>query len=146
MAVIQLSSCFFLAIDGVSGLHVSSSGFLQAFNHFPRFLQFPDLLGYQIDLFVFICHSDPSKVRIREREPTEREVKLLTLTKGRTVLFNPPDSAASRDSDDSIDKLFDDGVMLDDNSNFLCFDCNLDCTGFDYFAHMVEQNPVVEFG
>ncbi|GKF07185.1 hypothetical protein Tco_0041409, partial [Tanacetum coccineum] len=37
-----------------------------------------------------------------------------------------------------------------DNSNFLdyflCFDCNLDCTEFDYFAHSVEQNPVVEFG
>ncbi|GJX11078.1 gypsy type transposase [Tanacetum coccineum] len=45
--VIQLSSRFFPAIDCVSGLHVSSSGFLRAFNHFPRFLQFPDLLGYQ---------------------------------------------------------------------------------------------------
>ncbi|GJT54071.1 hypothetical protein Tco_0989125 [Tanacetum coccineum] len=37
-----------------------------------------------------------------------------------------------------------------DNSDFLDyflgFDYNLDCTGFDYFAHSVEQNPVVEFG
>nr|GEZ77536.1 hypothetical protein [Tanacetum cinerariifolium] len=43
------------------------------------------------------------------REPAEREVKLLTLTEGRTVLLNPPVLAASRDSDDSIDKLFDEG-------------------------------------
>ncbi|GKE11709.1 hypothetical protein Tco_1415260 [Tanacetum coccineum] len=100
----------------------------------------------KMDLFAFICHSDPTKVRIREKGPAEREVKLLTLTKGHTVLFNPPASAASWDSDDSIDKLFDEGVMLDDNLNFLCFDCNLDCIGFDYFAHMVEQNLVVKFG
>nr|GFC71229.1 hypothetical protein [Tanacetum cinerariifolium] len=36
-----------------------------------------------------------------------------------------------------------------DNSDFLdyflCFDCNLDCNGVDYFAHSVEQNPVVKF-
>ncbi|GJQ95636.1 putative reverse transcriptase domain-containing protein [Tanacetum coccineum] len=63
----------------------------------------------EMDLFAFICHSDPTKVRIGEREPAEMEVKLLTLTGGCTVSSNPPASAASRDSDDSIDKLFDKG-------------------------------------
>nr|GEZ29022.1 hypothetical protein [Tanacetum cinerariifolium] len=62
-----------------------------------------------MDLFVFIRHSDPTKVLIGEREPVEREVKLLTLTKGRIVQLNPPVSAASGDSGDSIDKLFDEG-------------------------------------
>nr|GEY69668.1 hypothetical protein [Tanacetum cinerariifolium] len=53
--------------------------------------------------------ADPTKVRIRERLPAEREVKLLTLIEGRTVSLNPPASVATRDSDDCIDKLFDEG-------------------------------------
>nr|GEW28288.1 hypothetical protein [Tanacetum cinerariifolium] len=44
----------------------------------------------QMDLFALICHSDPTKVGIGEREPAERVVKLLTLTEGRTVSLNPP--------------------------------------------------------
>ncbi|GJU50192.1 hypothetical protein Tco_1219747 [Tanacetum coccineum] len=44
-----------------------------------------------------------------EREPAEREVKLLTLTKCHTVSLNPPILAASGDSGDSIDKLFYEG-------------------------------------
>ncbi|GKA99931.1 hypothetical protein Tco_0827925 [Tanacetum coccineum] len=65
----------------------------------------------EMDLFAFIRHSDPTKVRIgeREREPAEREVKLLKLIEGRTVPLNPPASAGSGDSGDNIDKLFDDG-------------------------------------
>nr|GEW27555.1 reverse transcriptase domain-containing protein [Tanacetum cinerariifolium] len=63
----------------------------------------------QMDLFAFICHSDPTKVRIWERETVEREVKLLTLTKDRTVLLNPLASAAFGDSGDNIDKFFDEG-------------------------------------
>nr|GEZ53232.1 hypothetical protein [Tanacetum cinerariifolium] len=62
-----------------------------------------------MNLFAFIHHFDPTKVRIRERLPAEREVKLLTLTEGRTVSLNPPASVASGDSDDCIDKLFDEG-------------------------------------
>nr|GEY86731.1 hypothetical protein [Tanacetum cinerariifolium] len=42
-------------------------------------------------------------------EPAKREVKLLTLTEGRTVSLNPPVSAALGDSGDIIDKLFDKG-------------------------------------
>nr|GEY04815.1 hypothetical protein [Tanacetum cinerariifolium] len=42
-------------------------------------------------------------------EPVKREVKLLTLTEGRTVSLNPPVSAALGDSGDIIDKLFDEG-------------------------------------
>ncbi|GJY01797.1 hypothetical protein Tco_0359949 [Tanacetum coccineum] len=57
--------------------------------------------------FAFIRHSDPTKVRIRERNLTERVVGLLKITEGRTVPLDPPVTAASGDSGDSIDKLFD---------------------------------------
>ncbi|GJX49751.1 hypothetical protein Tco_0276596 [Tanacetum coccineum] len=57
----------------------------------------------------FIRHSDPTKVRVGERNVAEGEVKLLTLTEGRVVPLVPPTSAASGSSNDSIDKLFDDG-------------------------------------
>nr|GEX40193.1 glutathione S-transferase [Tanacetum cinerariifolium] len=57
--------------------------------------------------FAFIHHSDPTKVRICERELAEKEVKLLKLTEGRIVPLNPPVSATSWDSGDSVDKLFD---------------------------------------
>ncbi|GKF63457.1 hypothetical protein Tco_0186905, partial [Tanacetum coccineum] len=45
----------------------------------------------KMDLFAFIRHSDPTKVRIKE-------VKLLTLTEGRVVSLAPLTSAASGDS------------------------------------------------
>nr|GEU91028.1 hypothetical protein [Tanacetum cinerariifolium] len=61
-----------------------------------------------MDLFVFIHHSDPTKVRIWERDLAECEVKLLKMNEGRTVPLDPPVTAALKDSDDSIDKLFDD--------------------------------------
>ncbi|GKD71083.1 hypothetical protein Tco_1325173, partial [Tanacetum coccineum] len=61
----------------------------------------------EMDLFAFIRPSDTTKVRIGERDPAKKEVKLLKLTEGRTVPLNPPVSAASGDSGDSIDKLFD---------------------------------------
>ncbi|GJZ95227.1 hypothetical protein Tco_0667430 [Tanacetum coccineum] len=70
------------------------------------------LLFAIMDLFAFIRHSDPTKVRIWERDLMEREVKLLKMTEGRTVSLDPPVTAASGDSGDSIDKLFDEG---DDN-------------------------------
>nr|GEV29741.1 hypothetical protein [Tanacetum cinerariifolium] len=59
-----------------------------------------------MDLFAFICHSDPTKVRIRKRDLAEHEVKLLKMTEGRTVSLDP--FAAAKDSGDSIYKLFDD--------------------------------------
>nr|GEU48021.1 hypothetical protein [Tanacetum cinerariifolium] len=62
-----------------------------------------------MDLFAFIRHFDHTKVRIRKREPAEREVKLLTLIEGRTIPLNPSILATSGDSGDSIDKLFDEG-------------------------------------
>nr|GEU88706.1 protein RADIALIS-like 3 [Tanacetum cinerariifolium]GEU88892.1 protein RADIALIS-like 3 [Tanacetum cinerariifolium] len=58
----------------------------------------------KIDLFAFISHSNPTKVRIGEKEPAKKEVKLLALIECRTVLLNPLVSAASRDSGDSIEK------------------------------------------
>ncbi|GKC16934.1 hypothetical protein Tco_1013716 [Tanacetum coccineum] len=49
----------------------------------------------EIDLFSFIRHSDPTKVLIGERNVTNGEVKLLTMTEGRIVPLVPPASAAS---------------------------------------------------
>ncbi|GKE62001.1 hypothetical protein Tco_1512368, partial [Tanacetum coccineum] len=59
----------------------------------------------EMDLFAFICHSDPTKVRVGERNLAEREVKLLKMTEGRTVSLGPPVTAAFGDSSDSIDRL-----------------------------------------
>nr|GFA76417.1 hypothetical protein [Tanacetum cinerariifolium] len=39
----------------------------------------------EMDLFAFINHADPTKVRIREREVAEGEVPLLQVTRGRVV-------------------------------------------------------------
>ncbi|GKA33399.1 gypsy type transposase [Tanacetum coccineum] len=43
------------------------------------------LLGVEMDLFAFIRHADPTKVKIGEREIREGEVPLLELTKDRVV-------------------------------------------------------------
>ncbi|GJZ45284.1 hypothetical protein Tco_0592880 [Tanacetum coccineum] len=59
-----------------------------------------------MDLFTFIRHSDPTKVRVGERNLADREVKLLKMTEGRTVTLDPPATAALGGSGDSIDKLF----------------------------------------
>ncbi|GJZ69725.1 hypothetical protein Tco_0633275 [Tanacetum coccineum] len=61
----------------------------------------------EMDLFVFILHYDPTKVRVGERNLADMEVKLLKMIEGRTVALDPPATAASRGSGDSIDKLFD---------------------------------------
>ncbi|GJW61852.1 hypothetical protein Tco_0111187 [Tanacetum coccineum] len=61
----------------------------------------------EMDLFAFIRHSDPTKVWVGERNLAEREVKLLKMTEGHTVSLDPLVIAASRDSGDSIDRLFD---------------------------------------
>nr|GEW04671.1 hypothetical protein [Tanacetum cinerariifolium] len=44
-----------------------------------------------------------------EQNLADREVKLFKMTEGRTVLLNPPVTAAPADSGDSIDKMFDEG-------------------------------------
>ncbi|GJT33222.1 glutathione S-transferase [Tanacetum coccineum] len=66
-------------------------------------------LFVEMDLFAFIPHSDPTKVWIGEGDLAESEVKLLKMTEGCTVSLDPPVTVASRDSGDSIDKLFDEG-------------------------------------
>nr|GEW87859.1 hypothetical protein [Tanacetum cinerariifolium] len=63
----------------------------------------------EMDLFDFISHSDPTKVWIREQNLVDRKVNLLKITEGRTILLDPTVTAAPRDSDDSIDKMFDEG-------------------------------------
>nr|GFA56066.1 hypothetical protein [Tanacetum cinerariifolium] len=62
-----------------------------------------------MDLFAFIRHFDSIKVRIGERNLADREVKLLKMTMGRTVLLDAPVTASPWDSGDSIDKMFDEG-------------------------------------
>nr|GEV27453.1 hypothetical protein [Tanacetum cinerariifolium] len=61
----------------------------------------------KIDLFVFIRHSDPTKLWIRESELAKREVGLLKMTKGCTVPLSLPATTAPEESGDSIEKLFD---------------------------------------
>ncbi|GJX97378.1 hypothetical protein Tco_0353176, partial [Tanacetum coccineum] len=51
-------------------------------NCYPTFLTKDD---EEMDLFAFIRHADPTKVRIGEREVGEGEVQLLELTRGRVV-------------------------------------------------------------
>ncbi|GJR91668.1 hypothetical protein Tco_0215679 [Tanacetum coccineum] len=63
----------------------------------------------KMDLFAFIRHSDPTKVRVGERNLADRELKLLNMTEGRTVALDPPATAVSGGSSDSIDRLFDEG-------------------------------------
>ncbi|GKC93191.1 hypothetical protein Tco_1158633, partial [Tanacetum coccineum] len=70
----------------------------------------------EMDLFSFIRHFDPTKVLIGERERAEGEVKLLTMTEGRVVPLVPLSVAASGGNSDSIDKLFNEGAMLDRTS------------------------------
>ncbi|GJR33455.1 hypothetical protein Tco_1209139 [Tanacetum coccineum] len=78
-------------------------------NNYPTFWDGEE----ETDLFAFIHHSDPTKVRVGERNLTEHEVKLLKMTEVRTVSLNPPVTAASGDSGDSIDKMFDEGSDAD---------------------------------
>ncbi|GJY98680.1 hypothetical protein Tco_0516110 [Tanacetum coccineum] len=77
--------------------------------HTAPFRKFPEpfLCWVEMDLFAFIRHSDPTKVRVGERNLADSEVKLLKMTEGRTVALDSPTTAASGSSGDSIDKLFD---------------------------------------
>ncbi|GJU44948.1 hypothetical protein Tco_1202214 [Tanacetum coccineum] len=77
--------------------------------HTASFWKFSEPFLCWMDLFAFIRHSDPTKVLIGERDLAKREVKLLKMTEGRTVSLDPPVTAASGDSDDNINKLFDEG-------------------------------------
>nr|GFC75385.1 hypothetical protein [Tanacetum cinerariifolium] len=75
---------------------------------YPRFLLKNE---EDMDLFTFIHTSDPTKVKVVERERVEDDPLLLQTTVGRTVplLLVVPDRADS-DLKTSIDKLFDEGV------------------------------------
>nr|GEW16873.1 hypothetical protein [Tanacetum cinerariifolium] len=62
------------------------------------------------DIFAFIHTSDPTKVRIVERERNEGEAQLLDTTIGRTIslLLVAPDHAES-ELEASVERLFDEG-------------------------------------
>nr|GEU55826.1 hypothetical protein [Tanacetum cinerariifolium] len=57
-----------------------------------------------MDLFAFIRHSDLTKLWIRERDLAESEVKLMKMAAGRTVSLDPPVTAASGDSEETVAK------------------------------------------
>ncbi|GJT97568.1 hypothetical protein Tco_1093086, partial [Tanacetum coccineum] len=67
------------------------------------------VIRVEMDLFAFIRHFDPTKVRVGENNLADRELKLLKMTEGRTVALDPPSTAASGGSSDNIDRLFDEG-------------------------------------
>ncbi|GJV49626.1 hypothetical protein Tco_1439838 [Tanacetum coccineum] len=71
---------------------------------------FVDKDGEDMDIFAFIRTTDPTKVKVAERERREDEPRLLETTVGRTVPLLPvaPDRGES-ELDVSVDKLFDDG-------------------------------------
>ncbi|GJR87578.1 hypothetical protein Tco_0211589 [Tanacetum coccineum] len=58
-----------------------------SFNFFSCSHAWPFLFYTKIDLFAFIHHADPTKVRIRERKVGEGEVPFLKLTKGYVILL-----------------------------------------------------------
>ncbi|GKE10407.1 hypothetical protein Tco_1413958 [Tanacetum coccineum] len=66
--------------------------------------------GEDMDIFAFIHTTDPTKVKVAERERREDEPQLLETTVGRTVPLLPvaPDRGKS-ELDASVDKLFDEG-------------------------------------
>ncbi|GJS19274.1 hypothetical protein Tco_0447906 [Tanacetum coccineum] len=71
---------------------------------------FVDKDGEDMDIFAFIRTTDPTKVKVAERERREDEPRLLDTTVGRTVPLLPvvPDRGES-ELDASVDKLFDEG-------------------------------------
>ncbi|GKD20594.1 hypothetical protein Tco_1222297 [Tanacetum coccineum] len=77
-------------------------------NVYPSFLD-----DNTMDLFSFIHHADPTKVRVGEIERAEGQVPLLEATRGRVVSLAPavPITAASSKGNltESIDRLFDEG-------------------------------------
>nr|GEW88743.1 hypothetical protein [Tanacetum cinerariifolium] len=66
-----------------------------------------------IDLFSFIHHADPTKVRVGEIDKASDQVSLLEATRGRVVLLAPPVPVTATSSKgnmtESIDRLFDEG-------------------------------------
>ncbi|GJS28432.1 hypothetical protein Tco_0489052 [Tanacetum coccineum] len=82
----------FLCLVGISRYYTLDE------NSYPTFWDDEDE-GAEMDLFAFIHHADPTKVKIREREIREVEIPLLELTKDRVVLlacvYNQGDVAAS---------------------------------------------------
>ncbi|GJU35304.1 hypothetical protein Tco_1183658, partial [Tanacetum coccineum] len=74
------------------------------------YTSFVDKDGQDMDIFSFIRTTDPTKVKVVERERREDEPQLLETTVGRIVPLLPvaPDHAES-ELDASVDKLFDEG-------------------------------------
>ncbi|GKB54305.1 hypothetical protein Tco_0905058 [Tanacetum coccineum] len=78
------------------------------FQKFPE--EFLCLDGEDMYIFAFIRTTDPTKVKVVERERREDEPRLLETTVGRTVPLLPvaPDHGES-ELDANVDKLFDEG-------------------------------------
>ncbi|GJZ30521.1 hypothetical protein Tco_0575568 [Tanacetum coccineum] len=70
--------------------------------------------GTEMDLLAFIHVSDPTKVKVGERERAEEEVKLLDSTVGRVVPLLPiAPSRADSELEASVERLFDESGGAD---------------------------------
>ncbi|GKB49921.1 hypothetical protein Tco_0900674, partial [Tanacetum coccineum] len=87
---------------------------------YPSFL---DKDGEDMDIFAFIHTTDPSKVKVVEREQKEDEPRLLETTVGRTVplLLVTPDRGES-ELDASVDKLFYKGDSVTETTDTVAED------------------------
>ncbi|GJS56930.1 hypothetical protein Tco_0651714 [Tanacetum coccineum] len=74
-------------------------------------------LDEEMDLFAFIQHADPTKVRIGEREVREGEVPLLELTRGRVISLAGVNDQGGADvqgaGDDNVNQGSDDVAAAD---------------------------------
>ncbi|GKB93504.1 hypothetical protein Tco_0979641, partial [Tanacetum coccineum] len=78
-----------------------------------------------MDLFAFIHHANPTKVKIGEREIREGEIPLLELTKDRVVSLNgvyDQGDVAALDVGNSNDDANDRGILADDEAQALVAD------------------------
>ncbi|GJU34062.1 hypothetical protein Tco_1182416 [Tanacetum coccineum] len=76
-------------------------------NVYPTFLT---ATREEIDLFAFIRHADPTKVRIGERQIEEGQVPLLDSTQGRVIpLANKDDHGDQNENTESLESLNEGG-------------------------------------
>ncbi|GJS71228.1 hypothetical protein Tco_0704069 [Tanacetum coccineum] len=83
-------------------------------NSYPSFL---DDNNEAMNLFSFIHHAEPTKVRMGEMEKVGDQVPLLEATRRRVVLLAPPilvtEASSEGNMTESIDRLFNEGSGAD---------------------------------
>ncbi|GJT48646.1 hypothetical protein Tco_0974803 [Tanacetum coccineum] len=113
--------CHSKPLDSVKNWNDHFSGLMLSLSLFPRYYEldencYPSFLDENneaMDLFSFISHADPTKVRVGKIEKAGDQVSLLEATRERVVLLAPPVPATTASSEGnmtkSIDRLFDEG-------------------------------------